>query len=131
MILLVDNLLNFFYECTLVMLSRNRVQMWYKKSYWSNRESKQRTCAMIVLVERYCKTCMFSLSIYKLQWHLYVHSKNALQLFYYWLKSRSLLSYWLSRENDASSLTTFVFRLISDHFLITTERIKKKTERKQ
>ncbi len=39
-------------------VSRNRVQMQYRKSYRSNRESKQRTRAMIVLVERYCKTCM-------------------------------------------------------------------------
>ena len=39
-------------------VSRNRVQMQYRNSYRSNRESKQRTRAMIVLVERYCKTCM-------------------------------------------------------------------------
>ncbi len=40
-------------------VSRNRVQMQYRKSYRSNRESKQQTRAMIVLVERYCKTCMY------------------------------------------------------------------------
>ncbi len=39
-------------------LSRNRVQVRYRKSYRSNRGSKQRTHAMIVLVERYCKTCI-------------------------------------------------------------------------
>ncbi len=44
------------------MLSRNRVQMRYRKPYQSNRESKQRTRAMIVLVERYCITCILSLS---------------------------------------------------------------------
>ncbi len=40
-------------------MSRNRIQMWYKKLYQSNRESKQWTHVMIMLVERYCKTCMF------------------------------------------------------------------------
>ncbi len=39
-------------------MSRNRIQMRYRESYRSNRESKQRTRAMIVLVERYCKTCI-------------------------------------------------------------------------
>ncbi len=46
-------------ELSTLTLSRNRVQMQYKKSYQSNKESKQWTCAMIMLVERYCKTCMF------------------------------------------------------------------------
>ena len=43
-----------------VTLSRNKVQMQYKKLYLSNRKSKQWTHAMIMLVERYCKTCMSS-----------------------------------------------------------------------
>ncbi len=34
--------------------------MQYKKAYQSNRESKQWTHAMIMLVERYCKTCISS-----------------------------------------------------------------------
>ncbi len=41
-------------------MSKDRIQMQYRKLHQSNRESKQWTHAMIVLVERYCKTCMFS-----------------------------------------------------------------------
>ncbi len=44
--------------CQWFTLLRNKVQMQYKKLYQSNKESKQWTCIMIMLVERYCKTCM-------------------------------------------------------------------------
>ncbi len=62
------------------------------KSHKSNKESKQWTYAMIVLVERYCKTCVWMIFIYLLKRNLYVHLKKHSQLFYHWLRSWSLLS---------------------------------------
>jgi len=56
-------------------VSRNRVQMQYRKSYRSNRESKQRTRAMIVLVERYCKTCM-SLCLSTSRNDIYIYTRE-------------------------------------------------------
>ena len=85
---------------------------------------------MIVLVERYCKMCVFMIFIYKLKQHLYVHLKNTFNSFI--IDSDFDLCFLLiAYENVASSFMIFISHLIHDHFLITTERNKKESERKQ
>ncbi len=83
-----------------LMLLRNRIQMWYRKSYWSNRESKQWTHAMIVLVERYCKTCI-SLSLFI--------SRNDIYM-YTW--ETSFNSFIIDSDLDLFSLTNYLVRMM-------------------
>ncbi len=85
---------------------------------------------MIILVERYCKTCVFVIFIYKSKRHLYVHLKNTLNSFII-DSDLDLCSLLITCENVASSLMIFISHLIRDHFLITIERNKKESERKQ
>ncbi len=56
----------------------------------SNRASKQRTRAMIVLVERYCKTCVCMYAIYMPKRNLYVRRGLSPRLSYRWLRPRPL-----------------------------------------
>ncbi len=68
--------------------------------------------------------------IYKSKQHLYVHLKNTLNSFI--IDSDFDLCFLLiACENVADSLIIFISHLIHDHFLITTERNKKESERKQ
>ncbi len=81
------------------MLSRDRIQMQYRKSYRSNRESKQQTCVMIVLVERYCITCIFSLST----------SCNDI---YMYTRKTFLDSSIIDSDLDLFSLTNYLVRMM-------------------
>jgi len=85
---------------------------------------------MIVLVERYCKTCVFVISIYKPKRHLYVHLGNT--------PGSSIIGpdpglcpLLIARGDVAGSLTISVPHLIRDRSLINTERNKKEPGRKQ
>ena len=80
-------------------LSRNRIQMQYRKLYQSNRESKQWTCAMIVLVERYCITCIFFLST----------SRNDI---YMYTRETLLDSSIIDSDLDLFSLTNYLVRMM-------------------
>ncbi len=80
-------------------MSRNRIQMQYKKSYQSNRESKQRTCAMIVLVERYCITCILFLFT----------SRNDI---YMYTRETSFDSFIIDSDLDLLSLTNYLVRMM-------------------
>ncbi len=85
---------------------------------------------MIILVKRYCKTYVFVIFIYKLKRHLYVHLKNTLD-FSIIDSDLDLCLLLITHENVMNNLMIFIFHLICDHFLITTERNKKESERKQ
>jgi len=68
--------------------------------------------------------------IYKSKQYLYVHLKNTFDSFI--IDSDFDLCFLLiAHENVANSLMIFVSHLIRDHFLITTERNKKESKRKQ
>ncbi len=81
-------------------MSRNRIQMQYRESYRSNRESKQRTRAMIVLVERYCKTCM-SLSLSTSRNDIYMYTRET-----------SFDSSIIDSDLDLFLLTNYLMRMV-------------------
>ncbi len=68
--------------------------------------------------------------IYKLKRHLYVHLRNTFNSFII-DSDFDLCSLLIAHENVISSLMIFISHLIHDHFLITTEKNKKESERKQ
>ncbi len=83
-----------------MMLLKDKVQMQYKKLYLSNRESKQWTCAMIMLVERYCKTCMF----------LFLSTSHHDIYMYTW--KMLLDSFIIDSDLNLFSLTNYLMRMM-------------------
>jgi len=84
---------------------------------------------MIILIERYCKTCIFVIFIYKSKQHLYVHLKNTFNSFI--IDSNfDLCLLLIACKNVISNFMIFIFHLIHDHFLIIIKRNKKESERK-
>ena len=79
---------------------RNRIQMQYKKLYLSNRKSKQWTCAMIMLAERYCKTCMF-LSLFTSHHDIYMYIQETL-----------FNSFIINSDFNLFSLTNYLVRMM-------------------
>ena len=79
---------------------RDKIQMQYRKSYQSNRESKQQTRAMIVLVERYCKTCM-SLSLSTSRNDIYMYTRKT-----------SLNSSIIDSDFDLFLLTNYLVKMM-------------------
>ncbi len=109
------------------MLSRNRVQMQYKKSYQSNRESKQWTYAMIMLVERYCKTCI-CLSLFTSCNDIYMYTQET-----------SFNSFIIDSDFDLFLLTNYLVRIMQTvlqhlfliQLVIVSWSLQKKSRRKQ
>jgi hypothetical protein len=84
------------------------------KSCRSNRMSKQWTCAMIVLVEKYCRMCV-CMSLLSTCWKkIYMYVENHLQLFYSWSKSRSLFSTNFLEDVHAISRHSFFIQFMID-----------------